>query len=203
MGGKNSGRRAANPWVPNPQIPLWQRQPNESDLAWRGFIAYRDLGASRTTVLTTAALGKKPNYRSTLEGWSKKFGWVQRVGAWDDEQDKANRQGQLQAQRKAGSDMVKRQTAVTSAAYRMISVEFARHVHALGAANPESKPDLKKAPTVSVNDLLKLADFVFKNERHNQGEADQTIEIRDEKELSSKERDARIVHLMQAYIPTG
>lgn len=70
----------------------WERQPEETTKAFEAFRVYRDLGAERSIAKAGKQLGKN---RVTLEGWSSKFNWVERVAAWDAEQDRIARQQQL------------------------------------------------------------------------------------------------------------
>lgn len=68
-----------------PSAP-WERLPNEGTRAYEAFCAYRNLDASERSLRKVAAmLGKS----ETLIGrWSSTHGWVNRVAAWDVEQDR-------------------------------------------------------------------------------------------------------------------
>ncbi len=102
MGGKGSGRKAIVEYIPVDGVEAWDRQPDETDKAFAAFAAYRDLGADRTVAKAIEALGKKPNYRSTCEAWSRQWSWVARVGAWDSYEDRRKREAVLKvAERKA------------------------------------------------------------------------------------------------------
>ena len=61
----------------------WESQPRESDEAYAAFLAYRDLGRSRTHEATRKHLGKRPGYLKPLERWSALRQWRERAGAWD------------------------------------------------------------------------------------------------------------------------
>lgn len=71
----------------------WERQPGESDKAFEAFSTYRDMGASRSLEKTGQTLGKS---KAMMETWSRKFSWVERVSAWEDEQDKIMRKMQIE-----------------------------------------------------------------------------------------------------------
>jgi hypothetical protein len=66
---------------------LWERQPGETDAAYRAFCAYRDLGIDRSLnaayVSTLAAPADKraPGYWAA---WSSEHRWVVRASAYDD-----------------------------------------------------------------------------------------------------------------------
>ena len=48
----------------------WERQPREGEQAYAAFLAYRDLGPSRTHEATRKRLGKRPGYLKPIERWS-------------------------------------------------------------------------------------------------------------------------------------
>ncbi len=62
----------------------WERQPREAEEAYAAFLAYRDLGPSRTHEATRKRLGKRPGYLKPIERWSALRHWRQRSCAWDD-----------------------------------------------------------------------------------------------------------------------
>ncbi len=62
----------------------WDRQPREGEQAYAAFLAYRDLGPSRTLEATRKHLGKSPGYLKPIERWSALRDWRQRSCAWDD-----------------------------------------------------------------------------------------------------------------------
>ncbi len=62
----------------------WGRQPREGEEAYAAFLAYRDLGPSRTHEATRKRLGKSPGYLKPIERWSVLRHWRERSCAWDD-----------------------------------------------------------------------------------------------------------------------
>lgn len=58
----------------------WTRRDGESGPAYEGFKTYLELGPNRSIVKVADALGKA---RQTIEGWSSRHGWVERVRAYD------------------------------------------------------------------------------------------------------------------------
>ncbi len=63
---------------------LWDRLPDETELAYRMFCLYRDMGADRTMDAIITLEKKKPTYLGVLRSWSQKFKWVLRANAYDD-----------------------------------------------------------------------------------------------------------------------
>ena len=62
----------------------WERQPREGEEAYAAFLAYRDLGPTRTHEATRKRLGKRPGYLKPIERWSALRDWRLRSCAWDD-----------------------------------------------------------------------------------------------------------------------
>jgi hypothetical protein len=92
---------------------LWERMPGESSRAYARFCAYRDLGPGRSLMkLRRLHAGEDGWSRSALEQACQRWHWQARAAAWDDEQDRAQRQAQLEAiremaerQARDGADM--------------------------------------------------------------------------------------------------
>lgn len=75
----------------------WERQPDESTEAFEGFVIYRDRERS---IRKAANLAGKS---ATLFGrWSGRHRWVSRAAAWDREQDRVRREGELKARAELG-----------------------------------------------------------------------------------------------------
>ncbi|MEQ9263999.1 MAG: hypothetical protein RLN81_02170 [Balneolaceae bacterium] len=68
----------------NPSLRPWAHLSQESDLAFKAFTIYRDLGGNRSLTKTAKELGKKKHYTSQLEKWSKKYEWVRRTLLYDE-----------------------------------------------------------------------------------------------------------------------
>lgn len=100
----------------------WERQPKESDAAWRCFQLYRDLPhlpkdddpkpRSQREVATRLYPGRSPTATRTKEigTWSAKWDWVVRANAYDTHIDRIEREAFMAA--------LKRDTDVNLAAYR-------------------------------------------------------------------------------------
>ena len=92
----------AKTYTPKP----WERQENETPKQYEAFCAYRDMGLERSLRLVAEKLNKS----ETLMGrWSGQNNWVDRAAAWDDEQERIQREIDQKEQIKAIKAMRKRQ----------------------------------------------------------------------------------------------
>jgi len=76
----------------------WERQPGETTPAFAAFVAYRDLGESRSIVRAAEQVGKA---KSSLRGWSVTNQWQPRTAAYDAYLDRQRRQRHLDLTRDA------------------------------------------------------------------------------------------------------
>lgn len=87
----------------------WERQESETPKAYEAFCIYRDMkkDGQERSLREVASMLKKS---LTLVGrWSSKYGWVERVADWDDEQERIEREIAQKEQVKAIREMRKRQ----------------------------------------------------------------------------------------------
>ncbi|MHB8603882.1 MAG: hypothetical protein ACYDCK_01400 [Thermoplasmatota archaeon] len=70
----------------------WERQPLDTDRSYEMFAKYRDLGPQRSLDRVRQNSGKGSGYMRQLERWSSDAHWVERVRAWDEEQDRVARE---------------------------------------------------------------------------------------------------------------
>ena len=90
----------------------WERQPGESEEAYYAFTLYRDMPPRERSMRKVADLfyGRKPasgrrrSIPGTIRRWADRFAWVERVLAWDEEQDRIKRE----AAREAVEEMLRR-----------------------------------------------------------------------------------------------
>lgn len=69
---------------PKPKILPWERGglggEKDSDQSYEAFVAYRDLGLTRSYAKTAEAVGKSSQL---MEKWARRDNWQQRALAWD------------------------------------------------------------------------------------------------------------------------
>lgn len=147
----------------------WERQPEETTKAFEAFRVYRDLGTERSIAKAGRQLGKN---RVTLEGWSSKFNWVERVAAWDAEQDRIARQEQIKA--------------IKAMRNRHAGMAKAMIVKAGRALNRIPEEEIK------ASDISRMIEVATKLERISRGDVGDVIEERDGGEA---------INPVQIYIP--
>jgi len=80
---------------------LYERQPGETPKQYHAFCLYRDMPASERSLRRVTAQIHGDDYRDsqrrTIEKYSSRNNWVERVRAWDLERDRASRQAELEA----------------------------------------------------------------------------------------------------------
>lgn len=150
---------------------LWERQPKETPLAYEAFCIYRDLGPQRSMAKTAEILGKS---QGTMEGWSAKYKWFDRAGAWDDEQDRVSRKAQLDEIIK----MRKRHAQIAQKALDKVNKAI----------------DAIDELEMSNADISRLMAEASKLERLSRGDVGEVIEERD---------GGKAVNPVQIYIPSN
>lgn len=77
-----------------PPLP-YDRLPGEAkrDKPWQAFCLYRDMGESRTLKKVANQLGKS---LPLMERWSREFHWIERVRAFDNDQEIRRRNRELE-----------------------------------------------------------------------------------------------------------
>ena len=138
----------------------WERRQDETSRAYEAFCAYRDMGPGRSIAKTGQLLGKN---QTTLEQWSSKYGWVKRVAAWDDEQDRIEREAAQKEQAKAIRDMRVRHAKLAEAMLMKAARGLAR------IPDDEIKPA----------DISRMVDVASKLERISRGDVGEVVEERD------------------------
>jgi hypothetical protein len=133
----------------------WERQFNESGKAFEAFVAYRDIGKTRSLVKVARELGKSAEL---MGRWSGKWDWVERVGAWVDEQDRESREAQSKAVLKMNERHAKIAAVLTGKVIEKLA----------GTSNEE----IGKMSMVSVSRLLEVG---VKVERQARGEAGEVV----------------------------
>lgn len=182
----------------------WERQPNETDLAFQAFCIYRDMGPGRSTVaaereyrtLHGGAIPAGNDPTGQFNDWRANFKWYSRAGAWDDEQDRLLRAAVIRRKVR----MVERQAGQTEAAARVVTLPVQELI--ARALDGRMAADLT---TMSTQDLLettakliaKLAELQ-KAERAALGESEPETNVKVRGDLAGTARatvDAKLDEL--------
>ncbi|NIQ91035.1 MAG: hypothetical protein GWM98_04800 [Nitrospinaceae bacterium] len=179
MGGRKP--RAAD-FVPAPDREAFERQPGETNRAWRAFQFYRDLGFERSIRKAAGQYrgvyggkGAPESVERILEGWSAKYGWKVRGEEWDRFLDKQNRKKAI----KENEEMRKRHAQIGKSLQELGALGLKKHLDEARAGKGNLNPA----------ELVRVFDQGVKLERTSRGEPEAIIEERHR--LSSDEtRDA-------------
>lgn len=77
-----------------PGKAVWLKRANEHPRAYAAFKVYRDMGPERSIKKVVRSHGKA---KATLETWSRRHGWQERVAAWDADQEEKRRKAEDEA----------------------------------------------------------------------------------------------------------
>lgn len=185
MGGKGSGRKTTRIFIPAPDREPFDRQPEESDQAWVGFTTYRDLGLERTVEKAVPVLGKKPSYRSTMEGWSMRWGWRLRVVEWDRVADRKAREAQLEAI----ADTNRQMMTVAEGLWKLAGQDLMRWHEKLRQSQEEAeKSKTPAAPLLTAKEAEALAATGIKLQRMLLDQPSEILEMRERASVDDRRR---------------
>ena len=133
----------------------WERQEGETPKAWEAFCVYRDMGIDRSLRKVVQHLNKS---LTVIGEWSSKYDWVERVAAWDAEQDRIARQEQLKEIKKMRN----------------------RHAGLAKAMIVKAGRALNRIPDeeITMNDVSRMVDVASKLERISRGDVGDVVEER-------------------------
>ena len=137
----------------------WERQKGETTNAYEAFCVYRDLGVKRSQVKTCEKLGKNS---TTISDWSVKYNWVERAAAYDDDQERKERE---MMEKERLNDIKKMRDRHANLAVSMLE-KAARAMQAI--------PDVE----VKASDITRMVDVASKLERISRGDVGDVIEER-------------------------
>ena len=145
-----------NSYQAPPGTPPWERQSREGTKAWEAFQVYRDLGTDRSIRQAAEQLGKSAK---TLQEWSTRHAWMDRVAAWELEQDRQARKAQLAAIRKMRQEHAALGFSMLSKAAKALK------------SIPENE--------IKASDISRMVEVGSKLERLARGDVGEVIEERD------------------------
>lgn len=134
--------------------PIYERLEGESAKAFEGFVAYRDMGITRSIREVAEKLGKS---RALLERWSSKYNWVERAKVFDGDMDRKA----ILENEKQRREMVKRHANLSS-------MFQSKLVTRLNKFDPNE---------LSANDMIKWFEVSVKIERLSRGESTDISEV--------------------------
>lgn len=145
---------------------IWERLEKETTKQYEAFCVYRDMGSDRSLRAVGERMGKS---EGLMERWSSKNQWVDRATAWDDEQERIEREIAQKEQIKAIRDMRKRQA----------ESGYALQIKGLKGLEKILLEDL------SAQDIVKMLVEGAKLERIGRGDVGEVVEERDGGEAAS------------------
>lgn len=138
---------------------LWERRPDETPKPYEAFCIYRDMGTDRSL----RAVAEKLEKSETLMGrWSSRYEWVKRATAWDDEQERMEREIAQKEQAKAIRKMRGEHAKLASD----MLIKAAEALSALPATD------------IKPSDITRMVDVASKLERISRGDVGEVIEER-------------------------
>jgi len=137
-------------------VELWERQPGETTKQFEAFQLYRDMGYERALRAVAKSLNKS---LTLIARWSGANNWVERVAAWDKEQDRLN--------------LIQQQKDIAKMRKKHAELGFAMVGKAIIALN---QLDVKN---MSASDIARFAVEGTKIERLSRGDVSEVIEERD------------------------
>lgn len=151
----------------------WERQEGEGPKPFEAFCVYRDMGIERSLAKVGTQLGKST---ALMERWSAKYDWVKRAAAWDDEQERLEREAKEKQRLKDIAKMRERHAGIA------VSM-LLKAATALQTIPPED---------IKAQDISRMVDVASKLERISRGDVGDVIEERNGGES---------VPAVQIYIP--
>jgi hypothetical protein len=161
MGGQGSGghtRTREQMDLADDREP-YERQPKETDPAWKSFTQYRDM-ENRTLAKVATALGKSNHL---IERWSSFWRWRERTTAWDRARDDQARAATL-----AEIEEMQRRHIKLALGMQQLGAHELQRV--LKAAQEKAAAGEAGGVGLSASDIHRLIDAGSKLERLNRGE---------------------------------
>ena len=105
--------------IPEPINP-WDRQLNETGVAYQAFQTYRDIGLTRSQTKVALQVGKS---QALMERWSAKHSWALRAASWDREIDREHQLTQIESRRAASKRNAKiAQSAMNQVVKKLVTM---------------------------------------------------------------------------------
>lgn len=140
----------------------WERQEGENPKPYEAFCIYRDMKTDDQERSLREVANRLKKSLTLIGRWSSKHSWVERVAAWDDEQERIEREIAQKEQAKAIREMRKRQAQAGQ------------------ALQLKATKALGKIPIdqMSAQDIVKMMVEGAKLERIGRGDVETVVEAR-------------------------
>lgn len=152
-----------------PEMLPWEQQPGESPKAFEAFNRYLLMGTERSLQKVAFELDKSTNM---MGKWSSRWKWVERVAAWDIEQERQARNEQAEEIRK----MRKRHASIATSMLAKVSKRMQQ----------------MQAEELTPQDIKAWVEAASKLERLSRGDSSEIVEERD---------GGKAIDPVQIYLP--
>jgi len=176
----------------------WDRRLNESGVAFRAFHTYRDMPVERRThAEVVRLLERKPSYVRMVQKWASKHDWRDRVGDWDDHQDRLRQR----ALSRTVIRMAEKHAEVASEAIQLCSLKLKATLRKVQTRITQSNGEDFDVPGLSLGVVPNLLTAAANLERVSRGEPStvQALQVEEKimipKPLSTEEHAAMIARL--------
>lgn len=135
--------QAAADAAPSPQVFIgeaWERQPDETSVAWEAFLLYRNLGAKRSNARVAQQLGKS---KQLIDRWSSRHKWVRRVEAYEQDQEREYQAELAEARREMARRQAKNAAFFQDAALIALKKKFGDNLQKINAKSMKNGELLK------------------------------------------------------------
>lgn len=134
----------------------WERQPSDTPKSFEAFQIYRDMGKGRTLEKVAKQLKKS---MTIIGRWSSKHNWIERVAAWEEEQDR----------------LIRIELTKDIGAMRKRHADLAKSMLIKAAKALQNLPD----DEIKAQDISRMVDIATKLERISKGDVGEVIEERE------------------------
>jgi len=153
----------------------WNQLPEEGGKAFAAFQVYRELGPwERSMNRVRVELGRPESYLRSLQSWSSKYRWVDRVRAWDQHLDGVKRR----KVEKELEGMAERHVALATRVQQLIELKLSATLRKVNAELSRTGGSDFDVAGLSINQLAPLVRVATDLERLARGEATTRAEIR-------------------------
>ena len=135
----------------------YDRLPAETDAQWRAFVAFRDIGPTRSIRKACEVLGKRSP--SQFDYWARDHNWRERCAAWDTEVDRRMREEFLRQAEASHREMAN----VAEAMWQFAGENLLLYIQKLEERKKKLGNDAE--PVLSPSELNKLAEAGMKLHR--------------------------------------